>query len=174
MNTNSNIRKMTINAILLALGALLHQITPVLGFPMQPDFAIMMLIIIIYLNKDYKTTLIASIIVGIFTALTTKFPGGQVPNIIDKIITGNIIYYLFLVTRNTFKDNIKLVFSLGLGTAISGFIFLTSALILVGLPGDFIQLVVAVVLPAAILNLIIGTILYKIIIRSLEINNLKI
>ena len=68
---------MTINGILLALGALLHQITPALGFPMQPDFAIMMLVIIICLNKDYKTALIASIVIGVFTALTTKFPGDR-------------------------------------------------------------------------------------------------
>jgi len=174
MNTNNNIRKMTINAILLALGALLHQITPALGFPMQPDFAIMLLIIIIYLNKDYKTTLISSIIIGIFTALTTKFPGGQVPNIIDKIITGNIIFFFFLATRDKVKENIKICIALPFGTAISGFTFLTSAFFLVGLPGEFIQLIIAVVLPAAILNLIIGTILYKIIVRSLAINKLKI
>jgi hypothetical protein len=174
MNTNINIRKMTINGILLALGALLHQITPALGFPMQPDFAIMMLVIIICLNKDYKTALIASIVIGVFTALTTKFPGGQAPNIIDKIVTGNMIYLFFLLLGNKLKDSIKVSIALPIGTFISGFTFLTSASFLVGLPGEFTQLVIAIVVPAAILNLLIGIVLYRIVIRSLAINKLEI
>ena len=80
MNRNMNVKKMILNAILIAIGALLHQITPALGLPMQPDFALAMLFIIIVINNDYKTTLISSIIIGILTALTTKFPGGQLPN----------------------------------------------------------------------------------------------
>ena len=31
------------------------------------------------INRDYKTTIFAGIIIGIFTALTTKSPGGQLP-----------------------------------------------------------------------------------------------
>ena len=82
-----NIKKMTINAILIAIGAILHQITPPIGLPMQPDLSLAMLFIIIILNKDYKTTLISGIIIGVFAALTTKIPGGQLPNIIDKVVT---------------------------------------------------------------------------------------
>jgi Tryptophan transporter TrpP len=173
MNTNINVRKMTTNGILLALGALLHQITPALGFPMQPDFAVMMLIIIIYINKDYKTALISSIIIGVFTALTTKFLGGQVPNIIDKLITGNVVYFLFLMLKNKLNDNIKMIIALPLGTVVSGFIFLTSALLSVGLPGRFLELVLAIVVPAAILNLFLGVTLYKVVIKSLAINNMR-
>ena len=46
-----NTRKLTINAILLAVGALLHQITPAIGLPMQPDFSLVMLFIIMIINK---------------------------------------------------------------------------------------------------------------------------
>lgn len=161
MNRNENVKKMILNSILIAIGALLHQITPVLGLPMQPDFAIAILFIIIISNKDYKTTLISSIIIGIFTALTTKFPGGQLPNIIDKVLTANIIYFILLPLRNRVSDNVKMILSLIFGTCLSGLIFLYSAQLIVGLPGEFMNLVKVVVIPAAIMNAILGSILYK-------------
>ena len=54
---------------------------------------------------------------------------------------------------------------MSLGTAISGFIFLTSAQILVGLPGNMNlnMLFAAVVLPAVGINLIVGVIVFKVI-----------
>ncbi|MCI6691270.1 MAG: tryptophan transporter [Clostridium sp.] len=161
MNKNMNVKKMILNAILIAIGALLHQITPALGLPMQPDFAISMLFIIILINKDYKTTLISSIIMGIITALTTKFPVGQLPNIIDKLITAHVIYFMFKVMGNKVSDNIKIISALSFGTIVSGLTFLLSASIIVGLPGSFLTLVTVVVLPATIMNIILGTILYK-------------
>ena len=92
---DSKTKKMIINALMLGIGAILHQITPALGLPMQPDFALAMLFIIIILNNgDYKTSLVCGIITGIFTALTTKFPGGQVPNMIDKIITVHVVVFI--------------------------------------------------------------------------------
>lgn len=161
MNKNMNVKKMILNAILIAIGALLHQITPALGLPMQPDFAISMLFIIILINKDYKTTLISSIIMGIITALTTKFPCGQLPNIIDKLITAHVIYFMFKIMGNKVSDNIKIISALSFGTIVSGLTFLLSASIIVGLPGSFLTLVTVVVLPATIMNIILGTILYK-------------
>lgn len=123
MNKNMNVKKMILNAILIAIGALLHQITPALGLPMQPDFAISMLFIIILINKDYNTTLISSIIMGIITALTTKFPGGQLPNIIDKLITAHVIYFMFKIMGNKVSDNIKIISALSFGTIVSGLTF---------------------------------------------------
>ena len=71
MKRNLNTKKMVMNALLLAIGAILHQITPALGLPMQPDFALAMLFIIMIINdNDYKTSLICAIITGVFTALT--------------------------------------------------------------------------------------------------------
>ena len=49
MNTNLNTKKMTTNAILIAIGAILHQITPAIplfGISMQPDLSLAMLFII--------------------------------------------------------------------------------------------------------------------------------
>ncbi|MGL5560450.1 MAG: tryptophan transporter, partial [Paraclostridium dentum] len=94
----TNTRKLVLNSLLLAIGLLLHQITPTIGLPIQPDMTLIMLFTIIILNKDdYKTSLVCGVITGIFTALTTKFPGGQLPNILDKVITTNIIYALVFI-----------------------------------------------------------------------------
>lgn len=161
MEKNMNVKRMILNSILIAIGALLHQITPALGLPMQPDFAIAMLFIIILINKDYKTTLIASIIMGLITAMTTKFPGGQLPNIIDKLITAHVIYFMYKVMGNKISDNIKILSALSFGTIVSGLSFLVSASIIVGLPGNFITLVTLVVLPATLMNILLGTVLYK-------------
>ena len=172
MEKSLNVKKMILNAILIAIGALLHQITPAIGLPMQPDFAIAMLFIIILLNKDYKTTLISSIIMGIITALTTKFPGGQLPNIIDKLITAHFIYFLYKIIGQKQSDNIKIILALIFGTIVSGLTFLGSASIIVGLPAGFMLLVGTVVIPAVIMNLILGMMLYKSLVVSLKITKI--
>lgn len=177
MKTNINTKKMIINALLLAIGAILHQITPALGLPMQPDFALAMLFIIMIINNnDYKTSLIAAIITGIFTALTTKFPGGQLPNIIDKIVTVNLMYTILLslnkiikyININNIKEKLLVIISFPLGTLISGTTFLLSAQYIVGLPADFSILFVTVVIPALFINTIGGFILYEAISISLK------
>lgn len=172
-----NIKKMTINALLLAIGILLHQITPAFGLPMQPDFALAMLFIIIILNKDdYKTSLAAGIVIGVFTAMTTKFPGGQIPNILDKVITVNLVYILiFMISKpKSFKNlskekqnNIVALIIFPLGTLISGVVFLLSAQVIVELPASFTTLILTVVLPATVINLIAGVFLYKVVNLSL-------
>ena len=164
-------RKMIINAILLAIGALLHQITPALGLPIQPDFALTMLFIVLMINDDYKTAFIAGIIIGIFTAMTTKFPGGQVPNMIDKIVTANVVFVILKVLKGKFKNNITMAIVLPIGTLISGLVFLESAALIVGLPGAFTSLFMAAVVPAMILNLIVGLIVYKVVASTYEMYN---
>lgn len=178
MKTNMNTKKMVINALLLAIGAILHQITPALGLPMQPDFALAMLFIIMLINNnDYKTSLISAIITGVFTALTTKFPGGQLPNIIDKIITVNLMYIILLTVNkileyininNNIKQNLLVIISFPLGTLISGSAFLVSAQYIVGLPAKFSILFVTTVIPALLINTIGGFILYQAINVSLK------
>ncbi|MGL6107267.1 tryptophan transporter [Romboutsia sp.] len=177
----TNTRKLVLNSILLAMGLLLHQITPTLGLPIQPDMALAMLFTIMVLNKeDYKSCLVAGIVTGIFTALTTKFPAGQVPNIIDKVVTVNIVYFIMICIynlpfikkiENHKQDIIISAIILPIGTFISGCIFLLSAQILVGLPGSFASLFMVAVLPAIVMNLVAGMFLFKII--NLSINRMS-
>ena len=159
-----DVKKIAMNSLLLGVGLILHQIEPAI-FGVKPDMTLIMLFSIMLLNKkDYKTCLICGIITGIFSAMTTTFPGGQIPNLIDKFITVNIMYLLMTIlfkikNSDTFVSIVMLV----LGTIISGFIFLYSAQLIVGLPGgmNLSALFIAVVLPAVLINLIIGTVMFK-------------
>lgn len=158
-----NTKRMAANAILIAIGAILHQITPGLGI--QCDFSLAMLFIIIVLNKDYKTTVICGIIIGVFTALTTKTPGGQLPNIIDKLITCNVVYLILMPLRNKISQVKQMALILPVGTLISGMVFLTSLMALSGLPGgsSITGLLIAVVVPTIIANTIIGIAIFKVV-----------
>lgn len=160
------LRKNIISAILLAIGFILHQIVPPF-FSVTFDIQLAMLFVIIALNMDIKNTVITSLASGIITALTTKFPGGQIPNIIDKAITGMVVYLLLTLLFKLFRKEIAMVIAGFAGTIISGTIFLLSANILLGqLPAPFPFLFMTVVLPTAAANTVIAPILYSIVVTS--------
>ena len=157
MNNNDNTKQLVTNALLLALGFLLHYVTPAIG-SMQIDFSLITLILVINLSKNHFSTCIASgIVTGIFSGITTKFPLGFVPNLIDKIVTTVFIYLLIkLLDKTALSSKIKAIAVNAVGTLVSGVVFLTSALILVGLPASFGLLFVTVVLPAIVVNTVVG------------------
>ena len=91
MKTN----KIIITSLFLSIGLILHQITPGIFLGIKPDFLLVFMILSIILTKDFKITFITGIVAGVLCALTTTFPGGQFPNIIDKIITSMIVYGIY-------------------------------------------------------------------------------
>ncbi len=168
MEKSFNTKKMIVNAILIAIGVVLHTISPTFGVA-QPDFALAMMFIIILINKDYKTALFSGIIVGIFTALTTKTVGGQVPNIIDKLITANVAYLLLLPLRDRVNKNIQAAILLIVGTFVSGIVFLTSMMFFAGMSMEAIPAgLLAVVLPTACVNVVIGIIIFNIVNQAIK------
>lgn len=156
-----NIKKIVINSLLLAIGAILHQITPPLVLGMKPDFFLTLLFIIIILNDDYKTCLCCGIVAGLLSAVTTTFPGGQLPNLIDKLITTNIIFLIMIPFRKILNNQIKIIVITAVGTIISGFVFLTAASIIVGLPGSFKVLFLSIVIPACAINTAASIVLFN-------------
>ncbi len=173
-------KKLAVNSLFLATGLVLHQIMPVFGLPMEPDMALATLFILILLNREsFLTCLNAGIITGIFTALTTKFPGGQLPNFIDKVVTSIVVYLLISMIyklpfikkiKESTKDWIMALIIYPLGTFVSGTVFLYSASHIVGLPASFIALFLGIVIPATIINTIFGVFLIKISKRIENIN----
>ena len=163
----TNTKQLVTNALLLAVGFLLHYVTPAIGLPMQIDFSLITLVLIINLNKNNFNVGIASgLATGIFSGLTTKFPMGLVPNIIDKIVTTVAVYLLIrLLDKTTLSSKIKAIAVNAVGTLVSGTVFLVSALLLVGLPASFSVLFVTVVIPATIVNTIAGFIVNTICIK---------
>ncbi|SDZ35536.1 Tryptophan transporter TrpP [Proteiniborus ethanoligenes] len=169
-----NMKKFVLNSLLLAIGALLHQITPPLVLGMKPDFSLVMLFIVILYNEDFKSCITAGLVIGIFSALTTGFPAGQLPNIIDKIITTTIVYFSMRAFAGKAKEQILMMIIIALGTLISGIVFLSSAAFIAGLPGSFNVLLVTIVLPAALINTVVGMVLYNAVRISIKRSNYKI
>lgn len=163
-----NLRKMVVSSLLLSIGLILHQIMPPILFGMKPDIMLCMMFIAIALNKDYKMTLLVGLLAGILTAATSTFPGGQIPNIIDKFVTANLIYFIFKVFGNKVNQQMQMIVAAIVGTLISGTVFLGSAYFLVGLPGSFATLMLAVVLPATVFNAVGCTVLYNAVSLSLK------
>ena len=156
-------KQLTINALLLAVGFILHYVTPAIG-SMQIDFSLITLILIINLNKNsFSTCIAAGIATGIFSGVTSKFPMGMIPNIIDKLVTTIFVYLLIkLLDKTALNSKIKAIAVNAVGTLVSGIVFLVSALLLVGLPAPFGLLFVTIVIPAIALNIIVGSIVNSI------------
>ena len=154
----TNTKQLVTNSLLLAVGFLLHYLTPAIGLPMQIDFSLITLILIINLNKNSFSTCIASgVATGIFSGITSKFPLGFIPNIIDKIVTTIFVYLLIrLLDKTALHSKIKTIVVNAVGTLVSGTVFLSSALLLVGLPAPASLLFVTVVVPAVVVNTVIG------------------
>lgn len=169
-----NLRKIITSSLLLAIGLVLHQIAPPILFGMKPDIFLSMMFIAILINKDYKMTLIIGLATGILTAATTTFPGGQIPNIVDKLITCNCVYIMFKLTSKLNNQAKMFIISIA-GTLISGTVFLGTASLLFGLPGSasFSTLMLAVVVPATLVNTIACLILYNAIDLAMKRINYK-
>ena len=151
-------KQLVTNSLLLAVGFLLHYVTPAIGLPMQIDFSLITMILIITLNRNSFNTCVASgVATGIFSGITSKFPLGFIPNIIDKITTAIFVYLLIkLLDKTALNNKIKAIVVNAIGTLVSGIVFLASALLLTGLPAPFSVLFVTVVIPAIVVNTVIG------------------
>lgn len=149
-----NTRILVTLSLFAAIGAVLHMVMPPFYNGMKPDMMLVMMFIGIILFPSLKNVTLLSIVTGVLSALTTTFPGGQIPNIIDKIITGFVFYGIFLVVKKIAQKVATATVLTVVGTIISGTIFLLSALMIVGLPGGvaFTTLFLTVVLPATLFN----------------------
>lgn len=160
MKTN----KIIITSLLLAIGLILHQITPGIFFGIKPDFLLVFMILSIILTKNFKITVITGLVAGVLCALTTSFPGGQLPNIIDKLITSILVYFIYKISNSNSVFKLTVIYFLG--TLVSGSIFLGSALIVFGLPAPFLILFIYVVLPASLLNSFMGFFIHKLVMTN--------
>ncbi|KAB2337134.1 tryptophan transporter [Cytobacillus depressus] len=168
-----NTKNLVALALLVGMGAVLHAVVPGFFLGMKPDMMLTMMFLGIVLFPDKKSVLLLGITTGLIAALTTSFPGGQIPNIIDKPVSAFIFLGLYLAVRKFNNSIVSVAILTALGTIVSGIAFLTSALLIVGLPGPFTALFGAVVLPAAAVNTIAMIVLYPVaqsIIKRTKLN----
>lgn len=150
--------------IILSMGIVLHLVVPGVFFGMKFDMMLAMMFLGIMLFPEKKHVLVLGLATGALSALTTSFPGGQIPNMIDKPITAFVFFGLYLAFGHLRDTVIGRGVITALGTMISGAIFLTVALSFVGLPGSatFTTLFLSVVLPTTISNTILLSLLYPV------------
>lgn len=169
-----NLKKNILTALLLAIGFILHQITPGILGGMKFDFLLIFILISILLNNTLKNAILTGLLGGLLSAMSTTFPGGQIPNMIDKIITC-VIIFLVIKALSQFKLNVFVVALVGiLGTFLSGTIFLLSALIITGLPVAFSALFISIVIPTTIINGIGTVFVFSIVQKAMKITGVAI
>lgn len=159
-------KELTTSAIFLALGTIFHYIIPGIVGGMKPDFLLLMMFMAILINFNFKNALAVSVLGGIIAALTTTFPGGQIPSILDKLVSGIFVYLIaYLVSKYSSLNSIVVILIAFFGTLISGSIFIGSATLIAGLPEGvtFSAMFFAVVLPTAIFTGFLSGFLYGIL-----------
>lgn len=163
-------KELVFMSLLVGMGAALNSILPGFIFGMKPDLPLVMMFLGIILFPKVKHTLLLGILTGIITALTTSFPLGQIPNIIDKPITAFFFLGCVLLVRSVKKQLLSFSLLTAIGTLVSGSIFLGSALLIVSLPGgaSFSLLLITVVLPTTVINAVAMTIIYPVVLRILS------
>lgn len=160
MQTNTiQTRNLTVSAIFMALGLVLHFMVPGIFFGVKPDFLLSMMFISLMIVGDVKEALLIGVAGGIMSALTTGFPGGQIPNFIEKIITSLVVFYMIKAMGKNFSIP-KVILIFALGTMVSGTLFLTIALTMTNQLNLFIPSYPAVLVAMAI-NAILGIFLYQ-------------
>lgn len=168
-----NIKKNILISLLLAIGLVFSQITPPFLGGMRFDFLLSFMFISLILTKDFKSTILIGILSGLLSAFASSFPGGELPNILEKIVVSIYIHGLIILFNEEISKG-KLVFISLTGTFLSGFLFLTFASILVGLPTSLLSLLKVVVIPATILNGFGTVFLFKLIEKSMKYANFKL
>ncbi|MFO1445460.1 tryptophan transporter [Bacillus sp. Bva_UNVM-123] len=157
-----NTKNLVALSLLVGMGAVLHAVVPGFFLGMKPDMMLTMMFLGIILFPDRKSVLLLGLVTGLISGLTTTFPGGLFPNMIDKFATSLIFFGLLLLVSKLHKSIISVAVLTAVGTIISGTVFLTSAYVIVGLPGPFAALFATVVLPATAVNTITMIVLYPV------------
>lgn len=143
----------------MALGLVLHLMVPGIFFGVKPDFLLSMMFISLMIVGDVKEAVLIGVAGGIMSALTTGFPGGQIPNFIEKIITSLVVFYVIKAMDKNFSIA-KIILIFALGTMVSGTLFLSIALTMTKQLNLFIPSYPAVLVAMAI-NAILGIFLYQ-------------
>lgn len=168
-----NTKNLVLMALLVGIGAALYVIIPGINGGMKPDFMLTMMFIGILLFPTVKETFLLALSTGVLSGLFSTFPGGFVPNIIDKAVTGIVFLIIVLALRHIAQKTAVSIVLVAIGTVVSGSTFLAMALLLTDVPIDFSILFVSVVLPATVMNTVAYIVIFPIMSKLLKRSNFK-
>ena len=152
----------------MGVGAVLYIVVPGFIGGMKPDFMLTMMFIGILLFPDIKSVFLLGLSTGVISGLFSTFPGGFVPNIIDKAVTAIVFFCLILILKQVANKLAVAVLLTCIGTLISGTVFLSTAIFIFGASAIFQELFVLVVLPAIAFNGVAFFIIYPIVGKLLK------
>lgn len=161
-------KNLVLMALLVAVGAALYLVIPGINGGMKPDFMLTMMFIGILLFPNSRDVFLLAVTTGILSGLFSTFPGGFVPNIIDKFVTAFVVLIIIKLLKSHANKIIPAAIVVGIGTIISGSVFLSMAILLVGAKIPFAALFLTVVLPAVAINIIAFIIIFPIIMSLLK------
>lgn len=158
-------------ALLLGIGTALYLVMPPIpiGGGITPDLMLTMMFVGIILFPKVKETFILSVGTGILSGLFSSIPGSLIPNMIDKFVTAFIFLAVVYLVNKFAKNIVMYAILIGLGTVLSGTVFLSMLLIFVGdMPAAFGIMFVTGVIPTAIANIVVFSIIYPILLGLLN------
>ena len=168
-----NTKNLVLMALLVSVGAALYVVIPGINGGMKPDFMLTMMFVGILLFPNLKSTFLLAITTGVISGLFSTFPGGFFPNIIDKAITAFVfLAFVFILKGAAAKLPVAIALCAG-GTVLSGSIFLSAAIFIIGAEIPFTLLFTTVVLPAMIFNSIAFGLIYPIVIKLVKRSNFE-
>lgn len=162
----NNTKKLVSIALLFALGIALRSLSMLIPIPggISPDVLLITILICATLFRDKQSFIIITVAAAFFTALLTTFPYGQIINPIQMVITMIVIKPIinYFDTNITVKIVVIIVF---IGTIISGALFslLGGWVLNMTLLQSLLALFAIVVIPTAIFNAVLTSIIYPVI-----------
>ncbi|MET1014730.1 MAG: tryptophan transporter [Paenisporosarcina sp.] len=158
-----NTKNLVLMSLLVGVGAALYLVIPGFGNGMKPDFMLTMMFIGILLFPKASHVFLLALTTGVLSGLFSTFPAGFIPNIVDKFITA-FVFYAVVVALKHYSSKLPVATILaGAGTLLSGVIFLSVAIFIIGVDVPFIPLFLTVVLPAVVINAIALFIIFPIV-----------
>lgn len=136
---------------------------------MKFDFLLVFMFVSILVNVKFKNAILTALLGGLLSAMTTTFPGGQIPNILDKVVTCLVVFGLIKIFKNYYKNIFVVGFIGGIGTFVSGMTFLISAAFIIGLPAPMKVLVTGIVIPTSLINILATVYIYRLVNKSLRL-----
>ncbi|HSI67593.1 MAG TPA: tryptophan transporter [Planococcus sp. (in: firmicutes)] len=168
-----NTKNLVLMAMLVSVGAVLYVVIPGINGGMKPDFMLTMMFIGILLFPNVKSVFLLAVTTGVLSGLFSTFPGGFFPNIIDKFITAFVFFAVVALLRK-FVSKLPVAIALCAGgTMLSGAIFLSAAIFVIGAEIPFGLLYGTVVLPAVLMNVIAFSIIFPIVVNLTKRSNFQ-
>jgi hypothetical protein len=158
-----NTKSLVLMSLLVGVGAALYLVIPGFGNGMKPDFMLTMMFIGILLFPKASHVFLLALTTGVLSGLFSTFPAGFIPNVVDKFITA-FVFYAVVMSLKHYSSKLPIATALSAaGTLLSGVIFLSVAIFVIGVEVPFLPLVLTVVLPAVVINAIALFVIFPIV-----------